>query len=168
MDNIIIFGASYLYLVILALAAGVFLLADRPTKWRMVKLAVVAFPVIYLVGLASGSVISSPRPFVVQHIQPLIHSDADNGFPSDHTLLSMAVAGVVLAYSRRWGIALLLLAALVGTARVLAHVHHPIDIVGSTVIALSITFLVYHFVVNRILPNLFAENPTTSRGTSKS
>jgi undecaprenyl-diphosphatase len=168
MNNVIVFGASYLYLVILALAAGVFLLADRPTKWNMVRLAVVAFPVIYLVSILSGSVISSPRPFVVQHIKPLIHSDTDNGFPSDHTLLSMAVAGVIFAYSRRWGIALLLLAALVGAARVLAHVHHPIDVIGSTVISLSILFLAYHLAVNRILPNLFAEHRTASRGTSKS
>jgi len=113
-------------------------------------------------------VISSPRPFVVQPVKPLVPSDTDNGFPSDHTLLSMAVAGVVVAYRRKWGIALLLLAALVGTARVLAHVHHPIDVIGSAVIALTVTFLVYHLVARRILPTLATEHAGVSDGSFKS
>jgi len=49
----------------------------------MVRLAVVAFPFIYLVSIClSGDF--QPAPFW-QHIKPLVHSDTDNGFPSDHT-----------------------------------------------------------------------------------
>ena len=78
-----------------------------------------------------GSLIVSPRPFVVDHVPPLIPVATENGFRSDHTLLAMAVADVVFAFRRRAGSVLFALAALVGLGRVAAHVHHPIDVVGS-------------------------------------
>ncbi len=150
MDTIIIFGASYLYLVILVLAGIVFLLVDTNTKWKLIELAVVVFPLCFIVARLSGAVIASPRPFVVDHVTPLIHAAADNGFPSDHTLLSMAAAAIVFAYQRKWGSLLLGLAVLVGVARVLAGAHHFMDVAGSAVIAVSITYLAYRFIVNKI------------------
>ncbi len=76
-----------------------------------------------------------PRPFVAQHIHPLFAHAADNGFPSDHAALTMFLAVCVLFYSRLWGGALVVNALLVGTARVLAHVHSPLDIVAGFVFA---------------------------------
>ncbi len=150
MQTLIIFGASYLYLVVLALAAVVFLRADASTKWKMAKLAACAFPLCLIVALLLGHLISSPRPFMVDGLVPLIQSATDNGFPSDHTLLAMAVAAVIFAYNRRAGSLLLVLAACVGLARVAANVHHPIDVIGSTLIALISTWLCYRLVVDRI------------------
>ena len=43
----------------------------------------------------------TPRPFVVQHVAPLFPRDADNGFPSDHTLLATFFAVCVFFYSRK-------------------------------------------------------------------
>jgi undecaprenyl-diphosphatase len=78
----------------------------------------------------AGRLWTDPRPFVVDHIVPLISHPADNGFPSDHTALATAVAAVVLLWHRRAGAALLVLAVLIGTARVGAHVHHWPDIIA--------------------------------------
>jgi undecaprenyl-diphosphatase len=163
-DAFIVFSASYLHLVLLALAVGVFMQADRPTQWNLVKLAVLVFPLCVLAAQLSGSLIASPRPFVVDQVTPLIPAATDNGFPSDHTLLVMAVAAVVFAYQRKAGSVLFVLAAWVGIARILAHVHHPIDVVGSTVIALLITFVCYRFIVRRIpFPALKTKSNPTSR-----
>ena len=78
---------------------------------------------------------TDPRPFVQGHFTPLIGHTNDNGFPSDHTLLASFVGWLVLAYDRRWGWALLLVAALIGAARMAAGVHHLSDIIGSFVFA---------------------------------
>ncbi len=150
METLIILSANYLYLLVLALAGVVFLRVDTPTKWKMAKLALFVFPLCFVIALIAGSLVSSPRPFVVDGLPPLIQAASDNGFPSDHTLLAMAVAAVIFAYHRKAGILLLLLAAWVGIARVVAHVHHPIDVIGSTLIVLTTTFLCYRFLVNRI------------------
>ena len=150
METLIILSANYLFLLVLALAGVVFLWVDTPTKWQITKLAVFVFPLCFILARLAGGLISSPRPFVVDGLPPLIQAASDNGFPSDHTLLAMAVAAVILAYHRKAGSILLLLAAWVGIARVAANVHHPIDVIGSTLIVLTTTFLCYRFLVNRI------------------
>ena len=58
-----------------------------------------------------------------------------NGFPSDHAALTMFLVVCVLFYSRLRGGALVVNALLVGTARVLAHVDSPLDIIAGFVFA---------------------------------
>ena len=72
----------------------------------------------------------------MDHSTPLIAHGVDNGFPSDHTALAAAVAVVVLAWHRRTGALLLVLAALLGTSRVLAGVHHVPDVVAGYAVGL--------------------------------
>ncbi len=134
--GLIVFSAAYLYLVIVALAGLAFALANRQDKINLAYLALVALPLAYLIAKLSGLVISSPRPFLLDHIPPMVPATPDNGFPSDHTLLSMTVALLIFAVNRKFGALLIALAAAVGAGRVLAHAHHPIDVIGSTVIAL--------------------------------
>jgi len=84
----------------------------------------------------AGALWTNPRPFVVDGVAPLIAHPADNGFPSDHTALGFAVAGVVTWFDRRLGVVALVLAALLGVCRVLAHVHHVPDVVGGALVGL--------------------------------
>ncbi len=72
-----------------------------------------------------------PRPFIKDGITPLFTAHRDNGFPSDHTLLSAFLGFVTLGYWRKLGAALLVVAVIVGWARVAAGVHHFVDIIGS-------------------------------------
>jgi len=107
----------------------------------MIVLSLVAFPLALAVAKVLNLFIKNPRPFVVEHMKPLIDHAADNGFPSDHTLLTMTIAAIVFVYHRKLGIALAFCALVVGWARVMAKVHHPIDIVGSIIIAIVAVFL---------------------------
>jgi undecaprenyl-diphosphatase len=86
--------------------------------------------------------IYDPRPFVVGHFKPLIAHAADNGFPSDHTLLAMAIAFSVFIHNKKWGIGLFVLGLLIGLSRVFAGVHHLTDIIGSIVIAGVAAFII--------------------------
>jgi undecaprenyl-diphosphatase len=82
-----------------------------------------------------------PRPFVQGNFTPLLPHAADNGFPSDHTLLAAAIAFATFHFNKKLGLFLLLLAILVGVARILAGVHHVADIAGSIIITGLVYFL---------------------------
>ncbi len=134
-NGLIVFAASYLYLVVLVLALVAGWRASRQEKLQVALIALVALPLAYVLAKLLGLVIISPRPPVTDHIQPLIQVATDNGFPSDHTLLAMTFAMLVLAFNRRGGALLLVLATGVAAGRVLAGAHHPVDVLGSTLIA---------------------------------
>lgn len=140
MTALIVFGAQYLYLVILAVAVIFFFTVDAHARRHLFWLAAIVFPVSFIISRLLRLIISNPRPFMVEGVTPLIAHAADNGFPSDHALLSMAVAAVVFTKHRALGLLLAALAVVVGVARVAAKVHHPVDILGSAAIAIVITF----------------------------
>jgi undecaprenyl-diphosphatase len=81
-----------------------------------------------------------PRPFVTGHFAPLIPHNLDNGFPSDHTLLSSAIAMTVTLRNRSVGVVLWLLALLVGLARIASGLHSPTDVIASLVLAICAGF----------------------------
>ena len=143
MTNLIIFSAKYLYLVAIALFIGYGFMAKD--KKKFLTLSFFTFLLAYLLSALANDLYNNPRPFVVSGIAPLIAHGADNGFPSDHTLLTGALAAVVTVFSPYLGAVLWLLALIVGIARVLAGVHHSIDIVGSIIIAIVSVVAVYYF-----------------------
>ncbi|HQU08167.1 MAG: hypothetical protein B7X04_00030 [Parcubacteria group bacterium 21-54-25] len=143
MDNIIVLTASYAYLVAVAIFVGYFFYIRGAARWRFFLLSAFALPLSYLSSLIAGFLYYDPRPFVVLHVVPLISHAADNGFPSDHALLMGTLAAIVTVFNRRIGALLWALAILVGVARVLAAVHHPIDILASFVIAIAAAALAY-------------------------
>lgn len=139
MNSFLAFAAQYLFL---SIPLAIVLLWSKLPKERRVSYAVQAIATGMLaVALAqlSKHFIDSPRPFVVGHFTPIIHATADNGFPSDHTMLSATLAMLILLVNRKLGIAALGVALLVGVARIALGVHSPIDIVGSFAIALIAT-----------------------------
>lgn len=148
MNYFIVLLAKDLLYIIALVGFGYFLTLDKTKKISMIKLAIPSGILALILAYVGGLLISDPRPFVVEKIQPLLPHAADNGFPSDHTLFSAFVACVIYAYNKKLGIALFVLAIIVGLARVLAHVHHSLDIVGSLVIAVM-SVLISHFVLKR-------------------
>ena len=140
MEIITIFLAKYLHLFVIAGAVLVGVLSEPKTRKALFILAIIAIPVAYGVGELAGFLIQNPRPFVAEHIAPLIPHAPTNGFPSTHALIAMTVAAVVFVHNRKAGYALFALALLVGLGRVLALVHNQIDVLGSAVIAIVITW----------------------------
>lgn len=136
MDAIFIFGARYLYLAAVILIAWAFFRMPRERRRDMIVLAAVALPLIYILGLIAGAIYYDPRPFVAGGFAPLIPHDASNGFPSDHTIFVSALAMIAWKFSRKSSWTIWAIALLVGISRVYVGVHHPIDIVGSIVLAI--------------------------------
>jgi undecaprenyl-diphosphatase len=138
-----IFGAKYAMTLSFVVAGGYFLKVPREEQKRMILFTALALPLIYVTALIASSLYDNPRPFVVGDFTPLIPHAANNGFPSDHTLLVSAIAAVCSFYSRRVGAILWMIALYVGMSRVYVGVHHPVDIVGSAVIAVVVSLIVF-------------------------
>ena len=134
MDIFIIFVAKYLLFVSTAIALVYFLKQPRQKQKEILVFAAILLPLSYIVAKILSHFYFDPRPFVLGYFVPLIPHAADNGFPSDHTLLGAAIAFAVFQFNKKLGILLLFLAILVGAARVLAGVHHFTDIAGSIII----------------------------------
>lgn len=131
----IIFVAKYFIFFSAFVAASFWLRSSTKVKialgWRVVVGGILA----EILAQIASRLYYDTRPFVSQHIVPLIAHSPDNGFPSDHVLLASFLGFVILSYSRRTGLALLVIAVLIGWARIEAHIHHVMDIVGSFAIA---------------------------------
>lgn len=157
MDTLIIFGAKYLWILSVILFVWLFYKSDRI---RFIKMSLV-LPASYLLGILARALYENPRPFVVENIQPLIEHSADNGFPSDHTLLVASIASVATFFDKKMGLILWVITILVGVSRVLARVHHPIDIVGSIAVSIIASWMIYFFL------NKKKENGTTINTTQQ-
>jgi undecaprenyl-diphosphatase len=139
---LILFGAKYLFGVIIIVALWQWWRLAPLQQKEMMFLALIALPLSYIMAKIGSLVYFDPRPFVVEHFVPLIAHANDNGFPSDHTLISAAFASVVYWSAKRLGWVLLAASLLVGLSRVAAGVHYLTDVAGSLAIAFGVTALV--------------------------
>jgi undecaprenyl-diphosphatase len=126
----------------LMLVVSWFARGETLTERRRAVLAGCLAAVVALgVGLVLERVLGRPRPFVALGFTPLIAHVADSSFPSDHTLLGVALIGAMLLSVPRVGVGMFVWALLVGVARVAAGLHYPSDIIGSSVLALGLDAL---------------------------
>ncbi|MHB8660806.1 MAG: phosphatase PAP2 family protein [Minisyncoccota bacterium] len=136
MNTFFILSAKYLY-ILPALILGVyFLMRQWPAQKRMALFALPSALLTYLLGLFGGYLYYDPRPFIVGHFTPLLTHAADNGFPSDHTLLASALAMIGFYWNRWLGVGLWVIAIVIAVARVYVGVHHPVDVLASMIFAI--------------------------------
>ena len=65
----------------------------------------------------------------------------DGAFPSSHTAVAFSLSVTIQKHDKKVGILYLIMAGLVGIARILAHVHYPIDIIAGALIGTIISRL---------------------------
>jgi undecaprenyl-diphosphatase len=139
--EITVFLATKLHVVIMVTVLVYTLFLHKEKRNQTLLLALLTLPMAFIFGKVASLFIDNPRPFVVEGITPLIQHIADNGFPSDHTLLTATVACIIFVHNKALGSILLGLSILVGVSRVLAGVHHYLDVAGSVLIAGIATYL---------------------------
>jgi undecaprenyl-diphosphatase len=138
-DAAIIFGATYLIFVLAALVAFYVLACRRfhvSDRCGTSFSAFVAVPIGLVMERLIGLVYFRARPFVdlTGVIKLADRLPAEKSFPSAHATAAFAMAFAIYIQDRRWGAALLLLAALVALSRVAAGVHYPTDIMAGAVV----------------------------------
>jgi len=141
-DAVMEFVAQYLLIGVFAVL-GLLLLARLRTDGfrRAVQDALWpggALVLSYALGLVAAAAHPEARPFTSHPaVHPLIAHHPGQAFPSDHSTAAFAIALVVLVFlSRRWGVALLAVAVLIGFSRVYVGVHYPGDVLGSILVSL--------------------------------
>ena len=149
MDTLFIFGAKYLFLISLIVIAVIFYQAKPEERWQMLKYGAIILPLTYLLGLLARELYYDPRPFVLGGFNPLIDHLPDNGFPSDHTLLTSSLAMITYFFHKKSSFWLWIMAVAVGASRVYVGVHHSIDILGSIVLALVSGYLA-HVIISKL------------------
>ncbi len=150
MDSLIIFGSKYLYLVAVIIFVIFFLRLSKEKRVGIFIFSIFNFLVAYFTALLAGYLYNNPRPFVSDHITPLISHVANNGFPSDHTLLVATIAAILYCYNRKLGFVVFAISILIGASRVFAGIHHWIDIAGSLGIAIVVTALIHRLLRKRL------------------
>jgi len=133
-DSIITFCAKYLVVAVVLIWIFAWIKANRRYKFEIALSTAGAVIVAAVIDKIAGKLYYDPRPFVSHHLTPLVSHAADNGFPSEHTLFSVTLAVSLGFYRPKLGALAFLIALIIGTARVAAHVHSPIDIVGAAII----------------------------------
>ncbi len=165
MDAFEIFSAKYLFLLPLVILGAYFLTRKWPAQKRMTLFAIPAGILTFSIGYLVRLFYYDPRPFVVGHFTPLIQHAADNGFPSDHTLLVAALAMVGTYWNKWLGVVLWVIVVLVGSARVYTGVHHAIDILASILIAI-VSVIVWYAIVDRLWKPKDARPPSEKPSAS--
>jgi undecaprenyl-diphosphatase len=140
------FAAKYLIVVVFIGLACLCVQRIRRRQWRPVIATGAALVTTFLFGLAEAALHSEKRPFQSHHVHQLISHAPGQSFPSDHATAAFGVALAVIAFlSRRWGVALLAVALLIGFARVYDGIHYPSDIAGgilAAVLGVGVVFLI--------------------------
>jgi len=135
--SVVAFVAQAGLYVVALLAVCVWLTVPRPEKVAMVVEMLVGLVAVAVLVKLAGALHSDPRPFVQDpSVHPWFSHPADNGFPSDHTAVAAMTSFVVLRHRRIAGVLLLAITALLGAARVAAHVHHVQDVVAGAALGL--------------------------------
>ena len=156
-DAGIIFLADFLIFFIPVLILIFYLLAPKIKKiiyQQAVIVAALSAAFAFSVSQIIGKIYFRPRPFVFYpetvRLIKILETISDKSFPSDHTTVSFAIAFAVFFYNRFLGWTLLIIALLIGLARIVAGVHYPTDIFGGITLGLLSAFLVRKFFENKI------------------
>lgn len=148
-NTVMIILAKYFYLSIPVVYFIYFLTDKRNTKKQITIFSLITLLFSFLAAKTAGFLFYNPRPFVVNHFTPLITHASNNGFPSDHALLSFALAFLVFVFNRKLGLILVVFGIIVGFARIYTGVHSIVDVLGSFIISGSVTFASYSFFKNK-------------------
>lgn len=119
------------------LAVVVVLFCIRRTRAAGVVLLVTLAVFLLVSELGLKNIICRERPcHIDDSIMLAINMPSSYSFPSGHTGSSFAAAGAIYHWNRKFGIAALVIAAVVGLSRMYLFVHFPTDVVAGMIVGL--------------------------------
>lgn len=142
LDAFLIFCATYLIFLMIAAVLAYVAVAWKTSHFegRVENLAHVvwAAAIGYLIENVIGFLWFRARPFVsLEGVTKLADRLAtEKSFPSAHATLAFALAVGVALHNKRWGRAMLVMAALVAFGRVAVGVHFPTDVLAGALTGL--------------------------------
>jgi len=142
LDAFMIFSAQYLVFIVPIII--LYLWFSKKGDKNFSLFLFISVIIAAIVSMSISAVYYHPRPFAMGLGTTLIYHPPDSSFPSDHTTVMFAFSLPFLFFKRyKSGTVFVILAALVGYARVFCGVHFPLDIIGGFVVALAVTIILY-------------------------
>lgn len=121
------------------IALAVILILFKRTRKTGISMGIALILGLIVCNMTLKPLVARVRPYDFAGIQPyLIEVQHDFSFPSGHTTASFEGASVLFFRHKKYGIAALVLAALIAFSRMYLYVHYPTDILGG--IALGFLF----------------------------
>lgn len=145
-DRVVVFTAETLPYVVIVLA-GLFLLFYRKS-WRELFLVFASSGVAYVFSKILKILIHTNRPFVEFSNVQALFPETGFAFPSVHATFFVTLAVSIFLLHKKVGYVFMLLALLIGLARIVAGVHFPIDILGGFILGAGISCLVAYLAKN--------------------
>ena len=150
-DSLVWFVAVPLIYLIMFLVAGFFFVDYKIYQTKNIKDLFVGrnreiILIFFTTGLAwfvakvLKILIHTDRPFILFSNVHALFSETGYAFPSGHATAISALAMAVYFRHRKFGSFCLVVALLIGLARIIAGVHFPIDILGGFVLGVLIAF----------------------------
>ena len=145
-DTLAIFAAEYMPVIVILALAILWILKGNNSRDVIlygIYAAIIGLVINYIIGL----VYFHPRPFMIGLGTQLFQYPAETSFPSDHTTFMVSIALMLLYFkeTRVYGVILLILGLIGGLARVFSGVHFPLDILGSIMVSIISTLIIFRF-----------------------
>ncbi|MBP6942755.1 MAG: phosphatase PAP2 family protein [Candidatus Buchananbacteria bacterium] len=137
LNQVIIFCAQYLYIAIAGIALLFWIFKESTIKRNILGIGIPSLVIAVAADKILNLLIESPRPFLTEGVTPLFPHVTSNGFPSEHVLFATLIAATIFIYNKKLGSFVMVLAIVVGAARVMANVHHVMDVFGGLSIGIA-------------------------------
>jgi undecaprenyl-diphosphatase len=135
-DGFIIFSARYLVILLLAFCLTLL--------FKISKKAIITFLLSLILALLASQLLRFflplDRPFVGREVNLLFYPSQDPSFPSNHAVWAGVSAFSLFLYQKKAGILAILMAILIGSARIFAGLHWPTDILAGLLLGLLASF----------------------------
>jgi undecaprenyl-diphosphatase len=145
-DTLAITAAKYMPAIIILGLAYLWIKNGGKTR-DIVLYGIYAAIIGLIINFIIGLVYFHPRPFMINMGTLLFQYPAETSFPSDHSTLMFSIALMLIYFkeTRIAGVIFLILGVIGGIARVFSGVHFPLDILGSLVISIICTVIIFQF-----------------------
>ncbi len=128
------------------IALSLLLMVPRQTRWiGITSLAAIVIGAL-ITNVTLKNLVARTRPYeVVEGLVLLIEKQRDYSFPSGHTCASFAAAGVYWRMlPKKFGIPLVILAAMIAFSRLYVGVHYFTDVLAGLLIGLFAAWAARH------------------------
>lgn len=101
--------------------------------WNYIVLFALTMTASWSTNALIGLLFFRPRPYIDQSNVHLlvVNTFGSKSFPSDHTVLAFAFAFSLYLINKKFGYVALVVAFLIGMARIMAGVHYPFDVLAA-------------------------------------
>ena len=128
---------------------SIILLIPKKTRKAGIAALLALLINLFFTNIALKNLVARTRPYdVIKGLEVLIDKLSSFSFPSGHTACSFAAA---FAYykclpKKKWGIAALVLAGLIGFSRLYVGVHYPTDVLGGAAVGMLAAWIASKFI----------------------